>query len=174
MRFAVLGAGAIGAYLGAKLIQGGADVVMIARGEQLEALRRRGVHVRSPRGDFATGVKATDALEAVSDVDAVIVALKAHMIPPLAPRLGALLTPGTATVWAQNGIPWWYFQRHGGALDGLTLESVDPAGGIVSTIPIETTIGSVVYIAAELESPGVVRHVEGTRCTLGTPDGDDR
>jgi len=172
MRIAVLGAGAIGAFLGAKLSHAGSDVVLIARGAQLEALRRQGVQVRSDRGgDLATEVAATDELEAVADAGIVIVALKAHSIPALAPRLGALLRPDTTTVWAQNGIPWWYFQRHGGALEGLALESVDPGGAIASAIPVATTVGSVVYISAEIEEPGVVRHVEGTRCTLGTPDG---
>jgi 2-dehydropantoate 2-reductase len=171
MRIAVLGAGAIGAFLGAKLSHAGSDVVLIARGAQLEALRRQGVRVRSPRGDLSAEVAATDELEAVAEADTVIVALKAHSIPPLATRLGALLRPAATTVWAQNGIPWWYFRRHGGALDGLTLQSVDPHGEIAAAIPIATTVGSVVYIAAELEQPGVVRHVEGTRCTLGTPDG---
>jgi 2-dehydropantoate 2-reductase len=171
LRFAVLGAGAIGAYVGAKLIEGGADVVLIARGRQLEALRHDGVRVLSPRGDFAVRASATDELEAVADADAVIVALKATSLTAVAPRLGELLSPGTATIWAQNGIPWWYFHRHGGPLDGLTLESVDPGGVIASSISPDDAIGCVVYSSAELESPGVVRHIEGTRFPLSETDG---
>jgi 2-dehydropantoate 2-reductase len=114
---------------------------------------------------------AADQLEAVRDADVVIVALITHSLPLIAPSLGALLSPGAATKWAQNGIPWWYFRRGGGPLRGLALESVDPGGAIAASIPIDSVIGAVIYIAAELEGPGVVRFVEGRRLTLGRPDG---
>lgn len=170
MRFAVLGAGAIGAYVGGRLAQGGADVVLIARGEQLAALRRSGLRIVSEGGDEAVPVSATDELEAIRDADVVIVALKAYSLPALAPRLGQLLAPGTATVWAQNGIPWWYFNGQRGALEGRRVESVDPGGVITASIPPQSVVGTVVYLATELERPGVVRHVEGRRITLGEPD----
>ena len=171
MRFAVLGAGAIGAFVGARLAEGGADVVLIARGEHLDAMRRDGVRLIADGGERAVAVPATDALEAIADADVVIVALKAYSLPAIAPRLGALLRKDAATVWAQNGIPWWYFQCHGPPLDGHTLESVDPGGVIAASVPAESVVGAVVYIAAELERPGVVRFVEGRRLTLGEPDG---
>lgn len=161
MRFAVVGAGAIGAYIGAGLARGGADVLLIARGAQLDAIRRNGVQVKSPRGDFAAHPEATDELDAIADADVVIVALKAYSLTELAPRLGAALPAGAATIWMQNGIPWWY----------RPLESVDPGGVIRASIPLESVIGCVVYVATELESPGVIRHVEGTRFTLGEADG---
>jgi 2-dehydropantoate 2-reductase len=170
MRLAVVGAGAIGAFVGAKLIQGGSDVVLIARGEHLEALRKSGVQVVTAESSFTVRAEVTDELAAVSGADVVIVAVKAHAIPEIAPRLGSLLAPEALTVWAQNGIPWWYFHHHGGALDGLTLESVDPAGVIASSIAPERAIGTVVYCSAQLVRPGVVRHVEGKRFTLGEPD----
>ncbi len=110
MKFAILGAGAIGAYVGAALARGGADVTLIARGPHLAAMRAGGVRVLSPRGDFAAHPRATDDLAAVADADVVFVALKAYSLPEIAPRLGTLLAPGAATIWAQNGIPWWYFQ----------------------------------------------------------------
>lgn len=163
MRFAVVGAGAIGAYVGAALVRGGADVLLIARGAQLEAIRRDGVRVKSERGDFEARPEATDELEAIGDADVVIVALKAYSLTELAPQLGAALRDGAATIWMQNGIPWWYGQ----------LESVDPGGVIRASIPFESVIGCVVYAATELESPGVIRHVEGTRFTLGEADGSD-
>jgi 2-dehydropantoate 2-reductase len=163
MRFAVVGAGAIGAYAGAALAQGGADVLLIARGAQLEAIRRDGVRVKSARGDFEAKPEATDELEAVADADVVIVALKAYSLTELAPRLGSALRDGAATIWMQNGIPWWY----------RPLESVDPGGAIRSSIPMEGVIGCVVYVAAEIESPGAIRHVEGTRFTLGEADGTE-
>ena len=171
MKFAVVGAGAIGAYVGAALARGGADVTLIARGAHLQAMRERGVQVLSPRGDFSAHPQATDELEAIGDADVVVVALKAHSLTELAPRIGAALRPGAATIWAQNGIPWWYFQSHPGQLAETVLESVDPGGAIARAIPRESVIGTVVYCSTEIVEPGVIRHLEGTRFPLGEPDG---
>jgi len=107
MRLAVVGAGAIGAYVGAALARGGADVTLIARGAHLAAMRSDGVRVLSPRGDFTARPAATDDLAAVAGADVVLVALKAYSLPEIAPRLGELLGQGAAVIWAQNGIPWW-------------------------------------------------------------------
>jgi 2-dehydropantoate 2-reductase len=167
MRFAVLGAGAIGAYVGASLARGGSDVVLIARGAHLEAMQRNGVSVLSPRGDFHADVEATDDVAACDDADAVFVGLKAYSLPELAPLLANGTNPVIA---AQNGIPWWYFQSHGGPLDGISLESVDPGGVIASAIGPDRVIGCVVYSSTELVEPGVVRHIEGTRFAIGEPD----
>ena len=171
MRVAVLGAGAIGAYAGAALARGGAEVTLIARGDHLQAMQQHGVRVLSPQGDFTAHPTATDRLEAVSDAEVVLVALKAHSLPAIAPRLGAALAPGTAIVWAQNGIPWWYFRSCPGPLEDTVLESVDPGGVISRSIPPGCAIGCVVYISSEIVEPGVIRHIEGTRLTLGEPDG---
>jgi len=178
VRFAVLGAGAIGGYVGAALARGGADVTLIARGPHLAALRRDGVRVLSPRGDFAARPPATDDLAAVAGADVVFVALKAYSVPEIAPRLGELLAPGAAAIWAQNGIPWWYFQSVASPAEGVAggpatapLESVDPGGIIAKSIGAEHKIGCVVYCSAEIVEPGVIRHIEGTRFTIGEPDG---
>lgn len=173
MKFAVLGAGAIGAYAGAALARGGADVTLIARGAHLAAMRANGVRVLSPRGDFTARPEATDQIAAVAEADVVLVALKAHSLPEIAPRLGGLLAPDAAVIWAQNGIPWWYFQSLGAAADGLpsSLDSVDPGGVISRAIRPEHNIGCVVYCSTEITAPGVIRHIEGTRFTLGEPDG---
>jgi 2-dehydropantoate 2-reductase len=206
MRFAVLGAGAIGAYVGAALARGGADVTLIARGPHLAAMQSSGVRVLSPRGDFVAHPGATDELAAVAGADVVFVALKAYSLPGIAPRLGALLAPGAATIWAQNGIPWWYFQSlpdlagsagisgaevsgagaagaaaggaaaggaaaGGAAAAGAGLESVDPGGVIARSIRPEHNVGCVVYCSTEIVEPGVIRHIEGTRFTIGEPDG---
>jgi len=171
MRFAVVGAGAIGAYVGAALARGGADVLLIARGAHLAAMRERGVTVLSPRGDFTARPEATDDLDAIAEADVVLVALKAYSLPELAPRLGAALKPGAATIWAQNGIPWWYFQSHPGPLAETVLESVDPGGVVSRSIPRGSAIGTVVYCSTEIVEPGVIRHIEGTRFPLGEPDG---
>jgi 2-dehydropantoate 2-reductase len=177
MKFAVLGAGAIGAYVGAALSRGGADVTLIARGAHLAAMATRGVRVISPRGDFTASPPVTDQLEAVADADVVFVALKAYSLPEIAPRLGKLLAPGAAAIWAQNGIPWWYFQSMplpaGPGLPGPGLESVDPGGVIATSISPEHNVGCVVFCSTEIIEPGVIKHVEGTRFTLGEPDGSD-
>jgi 2-dehydropantoate 2-reductase len=171
VKYAVLGAGAIGAYVGAALARGGADVTLIARGPHLAAMASRGVRVLSPRGDFTAHPRATGELAAVADAEVVFVALKAYSLPEIAPRLAKVLAPGAATIWAQNGIPWWYFQALSNTAGGGGLESVDPAGVIASSIGPERNVGCVVYCSTEIIEPGVIRHIEGTRFTLGEPDG---
>jgi len=171
MRFAILGSGAIGSYIGAALARGGSDVVLIARGAQLEALQERGVRVLSSRGDFEAHPQATDDLAAVVDVDVVVIGLKAYSLPEIAPRLGELLHGTTAVLPAQNGVPWWFFQSFGGAREGAMLQSVDPDGVVSSSIDPSRVVGCVSYPATELVEPGVVRHVEGTRFTIGEPAG---
>ena len=173
MRFAILGAGAIGAYVGAALTRGGADVTLIARGEHLRAMQKRGVRVLSPRGDFAAHPPATDDLDAMSDADVVFVGLKAHSLPALAPVLARALKPDTALVAAQNGLPWWYFQGQPGPFRDDVLESVDPGGALIRSIPLEAVIGCVIYCSTEIVEPGVIRHIEGTRFAIGEPDGSD-
>jgi 2-dehydropantoate 2-reductase len=173
MRFAVLGAGAIGGYVGAALARGGADVTVIARGAHLRAMAANGVRVLSPRGDFTARPRATDDMAAVGDADVVLVALKAYSLPALAPRLGSLLAPEAAVLWAQNGIPWWYFQSAPGPNGLAGLDSVDPGGVIAASIEQRHNVGCVVYSATEIAEPGVIRHIEGTRFTIGEPDGSD-
>ena len=171
MRFAVLGAGAIGAYVGAALARGGSDVTLIARGPHLQAMQENGVQVLSSRGNFHAHPKATDDIEAVGDADVVFVALKAYSLPELAPRLGKALGANATVIPAQNGIPWWYFQSHPGPLADTTLESVDPGGAIARSIEPERIVGCVVYCSAEIVERCVIRHVEGTRFAIGEPDG---
>lgn len=171
MKLAVLGAGAIGAYVGAALARGGSEVTLIARGAQLRALQEHGVQVLSPRGDFQARSEATDEIEAVADADAVFIGLKAYSLPELAPRLAAALGPRTAVIAAQNGIPWWYFQSHPGPLRDTVLDSVDPGGVIARSIEPERVIGCVIYCSTEIVRPGVIRHIEGTRFAIGEPDG---
>jgi 2-dehydropantoate 2-reductase len=172
MKLAVLGAGAIGAYVGAALARGGTDVVLIARGEHLRAMQAHGVRVESPRGDFTGHVPATSDLEAIADADVIFVGLKANSLPEVALELSTAMRSDAVVIGAQNGIPWWYFQRHGGALDGHRLESVDPGGVLTSAIPVANVVGCVVYASTELVSPGVIRHIEGTRFAIGTPGGE--
>lgn len=171
MRIAVLGAGAIGAYVGAALARGGADVHLVARGANLEAMRANGVRVLSPRGDFSARVPATDDPREIGPVDVVVLGLKAQDYATAGPLLAPLLGPETAVVAAQNGIPWWYFHGLAGPYEGHRIEAVDPGGAVSASIPPGRAIGCVVYCSTELEAPGVVRHVEGTRFSIGEPDG---
>jgi 2-dehydropantoate 2-reductase len=171
VKIAVVGAGAIGAYVGAALCRGGADVHLIARGEHLAAMRRDGVTVLSPRGDFHARPHATDDPAEIGPADIVFLGLKAYSYAGAGPLIRPLLGPGTGIVAAQNGIPWWYFHGAGGPFAGRRVESVDPGGAVSAVIPPERAIGCVVYSSTEIASPGVIRHVEGTRFSIGEPDG---
>jgi 2-dehydropantoate 2-reductase len=171
MRFAVLGAGAIGAYVGAALARGGADVHLIARGDNLEAIKRDGVRVRSERGDFEAHPPATDDSNEVGPVDFVFLGLKANSYADSGSLLEPLLHENTAVVAGQNGIPWWYFHKLEGPYEGRRIEAVDPDGKVSRVIPPERAIGCVVFVGTELAEPGVVEHVEGTRFSIGEPDG---
>ena len=171
MKYAIVGAGAIGAFLGARLAMAGEDVWLIARGAHLEAMRRHGVRVRGPEGDYEAFPKATDDPAEVGVVDYAFLTVKAHSVPEMAPKLAPLLGPETAVVSAQNGIPWWYFHRHGGALEGTRLQTLDPTGAIAQAIEARRIIGCVVYPSTVIVEPGVIQHIEGNRFTIGELDG---
>jgi 2-dehydropantoate 2-reductase len=173
MRIAIVGAGAIGGYVAARLIGSGTQVTVIARGANLAAIREAGIRLRLPDGteETARPELATDDMAAAGPHDLVFLAVKGQQLSAVAPTLRPLLGPETAVVPAQNGIPWWYFQRCGGPFAGRPLASVDPGGTIAAHIAPERVIGCVTYQAAELTSPGVVRFIEGDRLTLGEPDG---
>ena len=171
MRFTVVGAGAIGGYVGACLARGGCDVTVIARRAHLAAIRERGIRVLSPDGDFLAHPRATDDIGAVADADVVFLGLKACSLPKVAGALHHALRPGTPVVAGQNGIPWWYFQGHPGPYRNLVIDSVDPGGIITRAIDPASVVGCVVYCAAEITEPGVIRHVEGKRFSIGEPGG---
>ncbi len=172
MRYAIVGAGATGGFLGACLARAGEDVTLIARGEHLAAMRQRGVQVKDTAGDFVVRPSCTDDLAAVAEADAVLLTVKAHALPGLAPLVAPHLRPGSVVVTAQNGIPWWYFERHGGELEGTRLRAVDPDGTITAAIDARQLVGGVVWFATRLVAPGVVEHVEGSRISLGELDGE--
>lgn len=173
MKIAIVGAGAIGGLVGAKLALAGEEVTFIVRGANLEALRARGVRLLLADGteQVAGGLRATDDPATAGPQDLVILAVKAHQLPDVAPRLPALYGPDTCVVTMQNGVPFWYFHRHGGELEGSTVRSVDPDGSLARWIPPQRVIGCVVYPASELTAPGVVRHIEGDRLPVGELDG---
>ena len=171
MKIVIVGAGAIGGYIGARLAKAGADVVLFARGPHLRAMQERGLRVVSPDGDFEVAPQTTGDLAAIGRADVIVLGVKAHALTALAPQLGPLLGPDTVVVSTQNGIPWWYFQGIGGELDGLRLEHVDPGGTIASAIDPRRVVGSLAYFSADVPEPGVIHHTEGNRISFGEPDG---
>jgi 2-dehydropantoate 2-reductase len=171
MKFLIAGAGAIGAYIGARMAQAGFDVTLFARGPHLLAMQEHGVQVKSSEGDFVARPAIAGSLEQVGPVDVVFLGVKAHALPQLAPQLKPVLGPDTTVVSTQNGIPWWYFQGFGGEYEGIHLERVDPGGVISSAIEARSVVGSIVYFATEISAPGVIQHIEGNRISLGEPDG---
>jgi len=175
MRFVILGAGATGGFLGARLARAAEDVTLVARGPHLEAMRANGVRVIGAGDDFTAYPACTDDLSVVGRADAVFVTVKAHALVDLAPRVGTLLGPDTAVVTAQNGIPWWYFDglydNDPDALAGTRLHSADPGGVIAASIETRRVIGCVVYPATQLLAPGIIQHLEGTRFSIGELDG---
>lgn len=177
MKICVVGAGAIGGYLGARLARSGQQVTFIARNRNLEAINAQGFKLlledgseeHTPAGD---NLRAVQRYEEAGPQDAVLLTVKAQQVKDLLPDLRGLFGPDTAVVTMINGIPWWYFHRLGGEYEGRQLESVDPGGLLAQHIEAERVIGSVVYPAAELVAPGVVKLIEGNRFTLGEPSGE--
>jgi len=173
MKIAIVGAGAIGGLVGARLALAGEQVTFLVRGANLMAIRNKGIKLIEHDGteQVASNVAATDDYAEAGPQDLVILALKAHQVAAVADQVPLLFGPETCVVTMQNGIPYWYFHRHGGPLEGRQVCSVDADGRLAELIPPERIIGCVVYPASELVAPGVVRHVEGERFPLGELDG---
>jgi 2-dehydropantoate 2-reductase len=171
MRFLIAGAGATGAYVGARMARAGFDVTLFARGPHLRAMQDRGVQVRSAEGDFQVRPRVVGSLEEARPTDVVFLGVKAHSLPQLAPQLKTILGSDTTVVSTQNGIPWWYFEGFGGEWEGLRLERIDPGGVISAAIEGRRVVGSIVYFSTEIIAPGVIQHIEGNRISLGEPDG---
>ncbi len=172
MRICIYGAGAIGGYMGAKLAQAGAEVSLVARGPHLAAMQAKGLTLIEEGAEPVTvPVRAAENPADLGVQDYVIVTLKAHSVPAVVPKMQALLGPETTVVSAVNGVPWWYFHGFEGPLAGTRLASVDPGDAQWAGIGPGRVLGCVVYPAAEIAEPGVVRHIEGNRFSLGEPDG---
>ena len=175
MKFAVLGAGAIGGFLAARLALAGHEVAVLARGRNLEVIGAQGLRLIEADGRelAATTVRAVADLADAGPAEVLLLCVKAHQVSALRPAIAAALAaaPSTMLVTMVNGVPWWYFQRLSGAWEGRVLESVDPGGELAASIDPACVVGGVVYPAAELVEPGLVRVIEGNRFTLGKPDG---
>ena len=172
MKICIFGAGAIGGYMASRLAQAGADVSIVARGPHLAAIRENGLTLIEEGAEPVTvQVRASDSAADLGPQDYVIVTLKAHSVPPVVDAMQPLFGPDTTIVSGVNGVPWWYFHKIGGPLEGTRLATVDPGNLQWDGFGPDRVLGCVVYPAAEVERPGVIRHVEGNRFSLGEPDG---
>jgi 2-dehydropantoate 2-reductase len=164
MKFLIAGAGAIGGYIGAKMSQAGEDVTLFARGPHLAAMQKNGLRVVGPEGDFTARPRVVADLAEAGPQDVIFLGVKAHGLTQLAPQLKPLINESTTVVGTQNGVPWWYFPD-------MQLERVDPGGIIAASIPVKNVLASIVYFSTDIMEPGVIRHTEGNRISLGEPDG---
>ncbi|MBP8924340.1 MAG: 2-dehydropantoate 2-reductase [Pseudomonadales bacterium] len=175
MKICIVGCGAIGGLLAAYLSKTNAEITVVERGEQFLALRERGLSLRDTAENCwqIDALTVVDSLSACATFDVVFLAVKAHEIEPLVAELPRVFAPHTTLVTLQNGIPWWYFQRHGGNFEHTVLHSVDPGGRLSAQIDPARILGCVAYPAAQIMEPGVIRHIEGVRFPLGELDGSD-
>ncbi|NBW00262.1 MAG: 2-dehydropantoate 2-reductase [Betaproteobacteria bacterium] len=172
MRICVIGAGAIGGLLGARLAKAGEEVTLVARGPHLEALKANGLRfIEEDGSEFVVRPKAVSNVREAGPQDVIVLGMKAHQVAAVVDDLAAAYTDDTMVLTAQNGIPYWYFMKLGGPHEGRIVESVDPGGIVARGIPIDRVIGSVVYPAAEIIAPGVLKHIEGNRFSISEIDG---
>ena len=174
MKLAIVGAGAIGGYLGTRLAIAGEEVTFIARRRNLEAINAEGFRLVLEDGTqaHATHVRAVERMADAGPQDAILITLKAHQLREVVEQIPAMFGPETVVVTMINGVPWWYFHKLAGPHEGRAVTCVDPDGMIAANIPADRVIGSVVYPAAELVAPGIVKLIEGNRFTLGEPGGE--
>jgi 2-dehydropantoate 2-reductase len=171
MKVCIFGAGAIGGYMGVKLAKAGADVSLVARGPHLAAMQEKGLTLIEDGETTMVPVTASDDPAALGVQDYVIVTLKAHSVPAVVSKMAPLIGPNTTIVSGVNGVPWWYFHKLEGAHEGTRLDSVDPGNVQWDGFGPDRVLGCVVYPAAEVIEPGVIKHIEGNRFSLGEPDG---
>ena len=172
MKVCVFGAGAIGGHVAARLARGGAAVSVVARGATLAAIREKGITVAAPDAEFHARPAASDDPAALGPQDAVVVTVKGHQLGGVAEAIGPLLRADTPVVFAMNGVPWWYFDGHGGAMDGTALPALDPGGAVRRAVREERTVGGVVYSACTITAPGRIEvESQKSRLVLGWPDG---
>jgi len=172
MKVCIYGAGAIGGYVGVQLKRAGVDVSLVARGAHLEAMKRNGLKLLIDDEERVEHIPCSDNPAELGPQDYVIVALKAHSVPGVVDAMQPLLGNDTAIVTAVNGVPYWYYYKHGDQLEGRTLESVDPGGKQWNGLRPERAIGCIVYPATEVIEPGVIKHVYGDKFPLGEPSGE--
>ncbi len=171
MKICIFGAGAIGGYMGVKLAQVGTDVSLVARGPHLEAMKKNGLRLIEGESDVTVPVIASENPKDLGFQDYLIITLKAHSVSSIIEKVRPLVNEKTTIVSGVNGIPWWYFHKIGGEFEGAKLASVDPGNVQWESFGPSKVLGCVVYPAAEVLEPGVIKHIEGNRFSLGEPDG---
>jgi 2-dehydropantoate 2-reductase len=174
MKVCVVGAGAIGGMMAAKLAQSGHELSVIARGAHLDAIRNNGLkYIENGEELVITDIFATADMQEVTGQDVVLLGVKAHQIAPIADKLMGMLSEAGVIVTLQNGIPWWYFQKLEGEYQDSIVRTVDPQGAIAAAIDPGRIIGCIAFPAATVEAPGVIRHIEGNRYPVGELDGSE-
>jgi len=170
-RVAIVGAGAIGGWLGVLLSHTGCIVSALARGETLTALQREGLQLHENGRLIGAPVEASSSAVALGVQDLVIVAVKAPALAEVARSIAPLIGRHTIVLTAMNGVPWWFFNGFGGERAGTRLQSVDPTGAIDRAVPARNVIGGVVHASCSVDSPGVIRHHFGNGLIIGEPSG---
>ncbi|MEM6341041.1 MAG: 2-dehydropantoate 2-reductase [Pseudomonadota bacterium] len=171
MKICIFGAGAIGGYMGAKLAKAGADVSLVARGPHLKAMQENGLTLIEEGEETTVPVTVSENPADLGPQDYVVITLKAHSVPPVVDKMQPLIGPDTTIVSGVNGVPWWYFHKIEGEFEGTQLETVDPGNVQWDGFGPDKVLGCVVYPAAEVSTPGKVKHIEGNRFSLGEPNG---
>ena len=171
MKICIVGAGAIGGYLGVKLIKAGLDVSLVARGAHLKAMKKTGLTIIENEKETVCFPKCSETMEELGKMDFIFIALKAYSITGMAKEIAKLFDENTSVITAYNGIPWWYFFNTGGQFNNYRIKCIDPDNTQWNLMTPERIIGCVVYPATEIIRPGVIKHVEGNRFSLGEPSG---
>lgn len=171
MKICIVGAGATGGYLGVKLINAGLDVSLVARGDHLSAMKKKGLTLRENHKESTCYPKCSDNMEELGKMDYIFITLKAYSINGLAKKISTMFHENTSVISAYNGIPWWYFFSIEGQFKNYRIKCIDPENIQWDIIKPERIIGCVVYPATEIIEPGVIKHIEGNRFSLGEPNG---
>jgi len=171
MKICIVGAGATGGYLGVKLIKAGLDVSLVARGAHLESMRKTGLTLIENEKEIACFPKCSDSMEELGKMDFIFITLKAYSIPGIVKEIAKMYDKNTSVITAYNGIPWWYFFNIDGEFNNYRIKSIDPNNSQWNIITPQRIIGCVVYPATEIVKPGVIKHLEGNRFSLGEPSG---
>ena len=171
-KVAIVGAGAIGGWMGVHLAQAGAQVSVLARGDTLQALQKSGLQMHQGGTLHSVPVSASNDAATLGVQDLVVISVKAPALASVAAQVGPLIGPNTVVLTAMNGVPWWFLQGFGGPVAGRSLSSVDPEGAIAQALPAQHIIGCVVHASCSVDAPGVIRHHFGDGLIVGEPSGE--
>lgn len=171
-KIAIVGAGAIGGWMGVHLARAGAQLSVLARGDTLQALQQHGLQLHQGGELHTVPVKASSDAAALGEQDLVVIAVKAPALATVAQQVGPLIGPHTVVLTAMNGVPWWFLQGFGGPVAGRSLDAVDPGGAIARALPARHIIGCVVHASCSVDAPGVIRHHFGDGLIVGEPSGE--